>query len=75
MAAMMFPAIIPMILFYNRLIDSSNSSKDNSHSNHTSQMLYHKQDNTRSDKDNDNNSNGIPDTVNQGQNNTWEDRI
>jgi len=69
MAAMMFPAIIPMILFYNRLIDSSKSSKDNSHSNHTSQMLYHRQDNTRSDKDNDNNSNkGIPDTVNQGQN-------
>lgn len=68
MAAMMFPAIIPMILFYNRLIDSSKSSKDNSHSNHTSQMLYHKQDNTRSDKDNNNNSNGIPNTVNQGQN-------
>ena len=68
MAAMMFPAIIPMILFYNRLIDSSKSSKDNSHSNHTSQMLYHRQDNTRSDKDNDNNNNGISDTVNQGQN-------
>ena len=68
MAAMMFPAIIPMILFYNRLIDSSKSSKDNSHSNHTSQMLYHRQDNTRSDKDNNNNNNGIPDTVNQGQN-------
>jgi predicted metal-binding membrane protein len=66
MAAMMFPAIIPTILFYNRLIDSSKSSKDNSHSNHTSQMLYHRQDNIRSDKDN--NNNGIPDTVNQGQN-------
>ena len=68
MAAMMFPAIIPMILFYNKLIDSSKSSKDNSHSNHTSQMLYHRQDNTRSDKDNNINSNGIPNTVNQGQN-------
>ena len=68
MAAMMFPAIIPMILFYNRLIDSSKSSKDNSHSNHTSQMLYHRQDNTRSDKDNNNNNNGIPNTVNPGQN-------
>ena len=30
MAAMMFPAIIPMVLFYNRLIDSSKGSKDNS---------------------------------------------
>jgi predicted metal-binding membrane protein len=68
MAAMMFPAIIPMILFYNRLIDSSKSSKDNPHSNHTSQMLYHRQDNTRSDKDNNNNNNGIPNTVNPGQN-------
>jgi predicted metal-binding membrane protein len=66
MAAMMFPAIIPMVLFYNRLIDSSTGSKDNSHPNHISQMLYHRQDNTRSDKDN--NNNGIPNTVNQGQN-------
>lgn len=30
-------------------------------------MLYHRQDNTRSDKDN-NNNNGIPNTVNPGQN-------
>ena len=56
MAAMMFPAIIPMILFYNRLIDSSTGSKDNSRFNHISQMLYHGQDNTRSDKDNNNNN-------------------
>jgi len=66
MAAMMFPAIIPMVLFYNRLIDSSTGSKDNSQFNHIRQMLYHGQDNTRSDKDN--NNNGIPNTVNQGQN-------
>ena len=66
MAAMMFPAIIPIVLFYNRLIDSSTGSKDNSRFNHISQMLYHGQDNTRSDKDN--NNNGIPNTVNQGQN-------
>ena len=68
MAAMMFPAIIPMVLFYNRLIDSSKGSKDNFHSHHSSQMLYHRQDDTHSDMDNNNNNNGIPNTVNQGQN-------
>ena len=37
MAAMMFPAIIPMILFYNRLIDSSKGSNGNFHSHNSSQ--------------------------------------
>ena len=36
MAAMMFPAIIPMVLFYNRLIDSSNkNTKGGIHSHDT----------------------------------------
>lgn len=69
MAAMMFPAIIPMVLFYNRLIDRSKGSKGNFHSHNCSQMLYHRQDNTHSDKDNNNkNDNSIPGSVNQDQN-------
>jgi len=69
MAAMMFPAIIPMVLFYNRLIDSSKGSKGNFHSHNSSQMLYHRQDNTHSDKDNNNkNYDNIPGSVNQDQN-------
>jgi predicted metal-binding membrane protein len=71
MAAMMFPAIIPMVLFYNRLIDSSKGSKVNFHSHDSSQILYHRQDNTNSDKDNhynNKNSNSIPNSVNQDQN-------
>lgn len=68
MAAMMFPAIIPMVLFYNRLIDSSKGSKDNFNSHHSSQMLYHRQGDTHRDMDNIDNNNGPPNTVNQGQN-------
>ena len=73
MAAMMFPAIIPMVLFYNRLIDSSKGSKGNFHSHDSSQILYHRQDNTNGDKDINNNSNNknynsIPNSVNQDQN-------
>jgi predicted metal-binding membrane protein len=69
MAAMMFPAIIPMILFYNRLIDSSKGSKGNFHSHNSSQMLYHRQNNTRSTRDNNNNKNynSIPGSVDQDQ--------
>jgi predicted metal-binding membrane protein len=73
MAAMMFPAIIPMVLFYNRLIDSSSKgSKGNLHSHDSSQMLYHTQDNTSSDKNNNSNSNNknynsIPGSANQDQ--------
>lgn len=69
MAAMMFPAIIPLVLFYNRLIDSRKGSKGNFHSHNSSQMLYHRQDNTHSDKDNNNkNYDNIPGSVNQDQN-------
>ena len=70
MAAMMFPAIIPMILFYNRLIDSSKGSKGNFHSYNSSQVLYNRQNDTHSDRDNNNNKNynRIPSSVNQGQN-------
>lgn len=51
MAAMMFPAIIPMVLFYNRLIDSSNkNTKGGIHSHDTSPMLYHGRDKTHDDK-------------------------
>ena len=57
MAAMMFPAIIPMVIFYNRLIDNSNGNKDNFHSHHSSQMLYHRQGNTRRDMDDNKNKN------------------
>ena len=67
MVVMMFPAIIPMVLFYNRLIDSSKGSKDNFHSHHSSQMLYHRQGDTHRDMDN-NDNNGPRNTINQGQN-------
>jgi len=72
MAAMMFPAIIPMVLFYNRLIDSSSKgSKGNLHSHDSSQMLYHSQGNTNSDTGNNSNSknhNSTPGSANQDQN-------
>jgi predicted metal-binding membrane protein len=69
MAAMMFPAIVPMILFYNRLINSSKGSKGNFHSHNSSQMLYHRQENTYSDKDNNNKKdNSIASSINQDQN-------
>ena len=51
MAAMMFPAIVPMALFYNRLIDSSNkNTKDGIHSQETSRMFYHGQDKTHNNR-------------------------
>lgn len=68
MAAMMFPAIIPMILFYNRLIDSSKGSNGNFRSHNSSQVLYHKQNNTQSNRDNNNkNYNSIPSSIDQDQ--------
>ena len=70
MAAMMFPAIIPMVLFYNRLIDSSNkNTKGGIHSHDTSPMLYHGRDKTHDDK-NSNIKSGInmPSSLNQDQN-------
>ena len=41
-AAMMFPAIIPMILVYNRLTGSNNTSHNSGNSNQQNQMIYHK---------------------------------
>jgi hypothetical protein len=60
MAAMMFPAIIPMILFYNRLIDNnSNNSNINSNrntgTNHNSQTLHHRNRDIRNDSNNNDN--------------------
>jgi predicted metal-binding membrane protein len=69
MAAMMFPAIVPMVLFYNRLIDSSNkNSKGGIHSQETSRMLYPGQDKTHDDDRNDNTKDGgisVPSSVKQ----------
>jgi predicted metal-binding membrane protein len=55
MAAMMFPAIVPMILVYNRLIDT-NKTKSNA-GNGSSQIVYHK---SKEDHDNTNNDIGYP---------------
>jgi predicted metal-binding membrane protein len=66
MAAMMFPAVIPMVLFYNRLIDSGKGSKGNLHSHDSNQILYHRQDNTNSNRDN-NKYNSLPGSVNRDQ--------
>lgn len=68
MAAMMFPAIVPMILFYNRLIDT-NKTKNNA-SNGNSQITYH-QSNDGPDNSNDNNTNndiGHPTEQIEGEN-------
>jgi predicted metal-binding membrane protein len=48
MAAMMFPAIVPMILVYNRLID--NNKTENNAGDGNNQLIYHK----RNDDPNDN---------------------
>jgi predicted metal-binding membrane protein len=70
MAAMMFPAIVPMILFYNRLIDSSKGTGSNTPPRNTSQILYHGQDDTHSDDKNNINKNvdSEPSSLNQDQN-------
>jgi predicted metal-binding membrane protein len=70
MAAMMFPAIIPMILFYNRLIDNnSNNSNINSNRNtgthHNSQTLHHRNHDIRNDSNNNNNWNIIKENENK----------
>ena len=70
MAAMMFPAIIPMILFYNRLIDNnSNNSNINSNSNtgtnHNSQKLHHRNRDIRNDSNNNDNWNIIKENENK----------
>src|SRR5215204_3610052 len=53
MAAMMFPAIIPMILFYNRLIDNN------------SQTLHHRNRDIRNDSNNNDNWNIIKENENK----------
>src|SRR4051794_4126156 len=55
MAAMMFPAIIPMILVYNRLIDSNNTGRNFGNSNRNSQMTYHKSNDDHDENENANN--------------------
>src|SRR5918995_1885593 len=56
MSAMMFPAIIPMILFYNRLIDNNSSnSNSNTGTNHNSQTLHHRNRDIRNDSSNNDN--------------------
>ena len=46
MAAMMFPAIVPMILVFNRLINTNNATSNNpGKSNTNSQMAYHRSSN------------------------------
>lgn len=45
MAAMMFPAIIPMIIIYNRFIDNTGGSSEASSNKHSTQILYHKTEN------------------------------
>jgi predicted metal-binding membrane protein len=70
MAAMMFPAIIPMILFYNRLIDNnSNNSNINSNRNtgthHNNQTLHHRNRDIRNDSNNNDNWNIIKENENK----------
>src|SRR5689334_22815233 len=48
MAAMIFPAILPMILVYTRLTDSNSPGRNFGNSNHNSQMTSH---NTNHDHD------------------------
>jgi hypothetical protein len=50
MAAMMFPAIVPMILVYNRLIDTNKNATSNISTNN--QMIYQKSDNDHEGKGN-----------------------
>src|SRR5262245_42460915 len=46
MAAMMFPAILPMILVFNRLINTNNASSNSpGNSNTNSQVAYHRSSN------------------------------
>ena len=70
MAAMMFPAIIPMILFYSRLIDnnSSNSNSNinsNTGTNHNSQTLHHRNRDISNDSSNNDNWNIIKENENK----------
>ena len=54
MAAMMFPAIVPMVLIYNRLINTNNATSNNlDNSNTNSQIAY---DRSSNDSNNDTNN-------------------
>jgi hypothetical protein len=77
MAAMMFPAIIPMILFYNRLIDNnSNNSNINSNRNtgthHNNQTLHHRNRDIRNDSNNNDNWNIIKENENKTNKNSQQ---
>lgn len=70
MAAMMFPAIIPMILFYNRLIDNNSNNSNinrnrNTGTNHNSQTLHHRNRDIRNDSYNNDNWNIIKENENK----------
>lgn len=70
MAAMMFPAIIPMILFYNRLIDNNSSnininSNSNTGTNNNSKTLHHRNRDIRNDSSNNDNWNIIKENENK----------
>jgi hypothetical protein len=77
MAAMMFPAIIPMILFYNRLINNNrNNSNINSNSNtgtnHNSQTLHQRNRGIRNDSSNNDNWNIIKENENKTNKSQFE---
>ena len=77
MAAMMFPAIIPMILFYNRLIDNnSNNSNINSNRNtgthHNNQTVHHRNRDIRNDSNNNDNWNIIKENENKTNKNSQQ---
>jgi hypothetical protein len=60
-AAMMFPAIVPMILVYNRLINMNNATSNNpSNINTDSQMAYHRSSNDPNYGSSTNNDIGYP---------------
>lgn len=68
MAAMMFPAIIPMILVYNRFIDNKNddnNSSSNTGTNHDDQMLGHSEHDVKNDKSNSENRRLIKENENK----------
>jgi predicted metal-binding membrane protein len=72
MAAMMFPAIIPMILFYNRLIDNNNmnsNSNMNTGTNQDNQILHQNDHEDKNDKSNSENRRLIKEEENENKRN------
>jgi predicted metal-binding membrane protein len=49
MSAMMFPAVIPMVILYNRLINNKANSDSNSGTDRSNQVLYNKYDERNDD--------------------------